>query len=295
MYISLSKLFVMDQHIINLFDEYTHKPLSRQEFINQLAKLTGSMGAALAVLPLLELNYANAATVKENDEDIITEDISYPGDDTVMKAYLARPALSGTFGAVIVIHENRGLNPHIKDVTRRVAKAGFIALAPDALSPFGGTPQNEDDARNLFSQLDAQKNLHNFLKALDYARTRKECNGNTGCVGFCWGGGIANDLAVHAPELKVAVAFYGRQPKAEEVPNIKAIVQLHYGSLDERIDAGIPAYEEALKKAGVKYELYMYEGAQHAFHNDTAPTRYNEAAAKLAWERTIRLFRDRLK
>jgi carboxymethylenebutenolidase len=175
-----------------------------------------------------------------------------------------------------------------------VAKAGFIGLAPDALSPFGGTPQNEDDARNLFSQLDAQKNLNNFLKALDYLRTRKECNGKTGCVGFCWGGGIANDLAVHAPGLKAAVAFYGRQPKAEEVPNIKAIVQLHYGSLDERIDAGIPAYEEALKKAGVKYELYMYEGAQHAFHNDTAPTRYNEGAAKLAWERTIRLFKDSL-
>ncbi len=284
----------MDQHIINLFDEYTHKPLSRQEFINRLARLTGSMGAALAVLPLLELNYTSAVTVKENDEDIITEDINYPGDDTTMKAYLARPAKPGTLGAVIVIHENRGLNPHIKDVTRRVAKAGFIGLAPDALSPFGGTPQNEDDARNLFSQLDAQKNLNNFLKALDYLRTRKECNGKTGCVGFCWGGGIANDLAVHAPGLKAAVAFYGRQPKVEEVPQIKAIVQLHYGSLDERIDAGIPAYEEALKKAGVKYELYMYEGAQHAFHNDTAPTRYNEGAAKLAWERTIRLFKDSL-
>jgi carboxymethylenebutenolidase len=284
----------MDQRIINLFDEYTHKPLKRQEFISRLVKLTGSMAAAMAVLPLLEVNYAHAAVIKEHDDDIITEDITYPGDGIEMKGYLARPKKDGKYGSVVVIHENRGLNPHIKDVARRVAKAGFIGLAPDALSGSGGTPQNEDEARDLIGKLDATKNLNNFLKGLQYARSRKESNGKTGCVGFCWGGGMANQLAVNDGALKAAVAFYGRQPEAGDVKKIKARVQLHYGSLDERINAGIPAYEQALKDAGVKYELFMYEGAQHAFHNDTAPTRYNEAAAKLAWERTINLFRDTL-
>ena len=284
----------MDQSIINLFDEYTHKPLKREEFINRLVKLTGSLAAALTVLPLLEANYVQAATVPENDKEIIAQDVTYDGDGVVMKAYFARPEGTAKTGAVIVIHENRGLNPHIRDVTRRVSKAGFLALAPDALSPFGGTPVNEDEARELFGKLDATKNLNNFLKGFDYLTKLKECNGKTGCVGFCWGGGLANQLAVHSPTLKAAVAFYGRQPAKEEVPDIKARVQLHYGSLDERINAGIPEYEAALKAAGVKYELFMYDGAQHAFHNDTAPTRYNESAARLAWERTIRLFKDTL-
>jgi len=194
----------------------------------------------------------------------------------------------------MVIHENRGLNPHIKDVARRVAQAGYVALAPDALSPFGGTPENEDEARGLFGKLDGDKNRNNFLKGLDYLRGRAESNSKTGCVGFCWGGGLTNQMAVHSPQLNAAVAFYGAQPAAADVPNIHAAVQLHYGGLDERINAGIPAYEAALKSAGKKYELYVYEGAQHAFHNDTAPTRYNEAAAKLAWERTLRFFKENL-
>ena len=282
----------MDQKIINLFDEYTHKPLNRQEFINRLVKITGSMAAAMAVLPLLEVNYAHAAVVPEQDEDIITEDVTYEGDGITMKGYLARPKKDGKYGSVVVIHENRGLNPHIKDVARRVAKAGFIGLAPDALSGTGGTPANEDEARDLIGKLDAAKNLNNFLKGAKYAGSRKESNGKTGCVGFCWGGAMANQLAVNDPELESAVAFYGRQPAAADVKKIKARVQLHYGSLDERVNQGIPEYEQALKDAGVKYELYMYEGAQHAFNNDTAPTRYNEAAAKLAWERTIKLFKE---
>jgi carboxymethylenebutenolidase len=284
----------MDQRIINLFDEYTHKPLKRDEFINRLVKLTGSMAAAMSVLPLLEVNYAQAATVSENAPGIQGTDITYEGDGATMKAYLVKPEGLSKTGAVLVIHENRGLNPHIRDVTRRVAQAGFIALAPDALSPFGGTPQNEDEARDQIGKLDAAKNLNNFLKGLDYLSTLPESNGKTGCVGFCWGGAMANQLAVHAPNLKAAVPYYGRQPDAADVPKIKAAVQLHYGGLDERINAGIPAYEAALKAAGVKYELFVYEGAQHAFNNDTAPTRYNAAAAKLAWERTLRLFKETL-
>ncbi len=285
----------MNQEIINLFDEYTHKPLTRSDFMARLAKLTGGTAAAIAILPLLEVNYANAMTIAEDDEDITTEDITYEGDGSTMKAYLAKPKkISGKIGAVLVIHENRGLNPHIKDVTRRVAKAGYIALGVDALSPFGGTPANEDEARSLFAKLDGLKNVNNFLKGFDYLRSLKESNGKTACVGFCWGGGLANQLAVSSPKLNAAVAYYGRQADAVDVPKIKASLMLHYGGLDERVNAGIPAYETALKAAGTKHEIYIYEGANHAFNNDTAPTRYNAEVAKLAWERTLRLFKDTL-
>ena len=284
----------MDQRIINLFDEFTHKPLSREEFLKRLAKMTGSTAAALAVLPLLEVNYAQAATIPEDDKDLMAEDITYPGDGIKMKGYMVRPKAEGKRGAVMVIHENRGLNLHIRDVTRRVAKAGYLALAPDALSPMGGTPPDEEEARNLFGKLDTEKNLNNFKKGVEYLLGRAESNGKVGVVGFCWGGAMANQLAVNVPELKAAVAFYGRQPEAADVPKMKAMVQLHYGEQDERVNAGIPAYEEALKKAGVKYELYVYPGAQHAFHNDTAPTRYNPEAAKLAWARTLEIFKATL-
>ncbi|AXY78246.1 dienelactone hydrolase family protein [Paraflavitalea soli] len=285
----------MNQQIINLFDEYTHKPLKREDFIKKLALLTGSMAAAMTALSQLEVKYDHAVTVAPQDDRITTEYITYPGDDSTMKGYFAKPKKEGKYGAVVVIHENRGLNPHIEDVTRRVALAGYLALGVDALSPLGGTPKDEEQARGLFAQLDAKKNLNNFIKAFDYLKERKDCNGKTGCVGFCWGGALANQLAVNVPDLKAAVAFYGRQPDAADVPKIKAAVQLHYGGLDERVNAGIPAYEEALKKAGVHYEIFIYEGANHAFNNDTAPTRYNEAAAKLAWERTLKLFGEKLK
>lgn len=285
----------MDQRIINLFDEYTHKPLSRDEFIRKLVGFTGSLAAAMSVLPLLEVNYANAQTIPPQDERIITERINYAGDNCTMKGYLARPGKKGTYGSVIVIHENRGLNPHIEDVTRRVALAGYVALAPDALSPQGGTPANEDEARAMFGKIDTQQNLNNFIKASEYLKARQDSNDKVGCIGFCWGGAMANQLAVNIPDLKAAVPFYGRQPDIADVPKIKAAMQLHYGGLDERVNAGIPAYEEALKKAGIEYELFVYEGAQHAFHNDTAPTRYNEAAAKLAWQRAMALFAKKLK
>jgi carboxymethylenebutenolidase len=285
----------MDQRIINLFDEYTHKPLTREAFIKRLAKLTGSMTAAMAVLPMLEVNYAHAETVSQQDERINTSRITYPGDGNEMKGYLATPKDTSTTGSVVVIHENRGLNAHIEDVTRRVALAGFIALAPDALSPLGGTPPDEEKARGMFSQLDAEKTIRNFAMAFDYLKTVKGTNRKSGCVGFCWGGAMANNLAVNVPALKAAVAFYGRQPEPADVSRIKASLQLHYAGMDERVNAGIPAYEEALKKNGIAYELYMYEGAQHAFHNDTAPTRYNEEAAKLAWSRTIDFFNKTLR
>jgi len=285
----------MDQRIINLFDEYTHKPLTREEFLKRLIKLTGSTTAAMTVLPLLEVNYAKAETIHDQDDRLITSPITYPGDEGEMKAYVARPKQNGKYGGVIVIHENRGLNPHIEDVTRRVALEGFLAIAPDALSPLGGTPADPDKARDMFQQLDAVKTIANFSKASSYLKSRPECNGKIGCVGFCWGGAMSNNLAVNIPDLLVAVPFYGRQPDVNDVPKINATLQLHYGEMDERVNAGIPAYEEALKKAGKNYQLFIYEGAQHAFHNDTAPTRYNEAAAKLAWSRTIALFNEKLR
>jgi carboxymethylenebutenolidase len=211
-----------------------------------------------------------------------------------MKAYVARPKEDKKYPAVIVIHENRGLNAHIEDVTRRAAKEGYLAIAPDALSAINKTPANEDEARQFFQELKAADNLKNFMNVFDYLPSRKDFNGNTGCVGFCWGGGMANNLAVKIPSLKAAVAFYGKQPEAADVANIKAAVQLHYAGLDERTNAGIPAYEEALKKNNIRYELYMYEGVNHAFHNDTSGARYNEAAAKLAWQRTIEFFKKYL-
>lgn len=286
----------MDQRIINLFDEYTHKPLTREDFLKKLAILTGSTAAAIAVLPMLEVNYAQAATIQQQDDRLMTEYITYPGDGTdVMRAYVARPKKKGKYATVMVIHENRGLNKHIEDVTRRAALEGFLAIAPDALSPMGGAPEDADKAREMFGKLDAKKTITNFAKAFDYLKTRKDCNKKFGAVGFCWGGAMANNLAVNVPELLAAAPYYGRQPEAADVPKIKAALQLHYAQMDERVNAGIPAYEEALKAANVNYQIFMYDGAQHAFHNDTAPTRYNEAAAKLAWSRTMEFFKERLK
>jgi len=278
----------MDQRIINLYDEYTHAPLSRNEFIRRLVMLTGSITAAMTVLPLIEVNASAGAVTSQ--EDLFTERVSFPGVPGPMQAYIARPKEEKPYPAIIVIHENRGLNAHIEDVARRAAKEGFLAIAPNALSAIGAETTNEDDARAKFQELKAENNLQNFINAYTYLGTRKDHNGRVGCVGFCWGGAMANNLAVNLPGLKAAVAFYGRQAAAEDVPKIKAAIQLHYGSLDDRVNAGIPAYEEALKKSQVNYELYMYEGANHAFHNDTAPTRYNAEAAKLAWERTIAFF-----
>ena len=279
----------MDQKIISLYDEYTHTALGRKEFMKRLAILTGSTALALTILPMLENNYAAAATVQ--DDSISVENITYPGVEGDMKAVLAMPKGKKKLGSVVVIHENRGLNPHIIEVTKRVAAAGFIALGVDALSPLGGTPTDEDKGREMIGKLDPAKNLQNYLKALEFLRAHKSGNGKVGCVGFCWGGGMANQLAVNDPKLQAAVAYYGSQAKAVDVPKIKASLMLHYGGLDERINAGIPVYEAALKENKIDYKIFIYEGVNHAFNNDTSPTRYNEAAAKLAWERTIGLFK----
>ncbi|MFC3198675.1 dienelactone hydrolase family protein [Parapedobacter deserti] len=282
----------MDQKIINLYDQYTHSQLTRKEFMKRLAMLAGSTAAATALLPLLQNNYAAAAPFQSGD--ITSEDITYPGVDGDVKAVLAKPKGKSGIGGVVVIHENRGLNSHIIDVTKRVAAEGFVALGVDALSPFGGTPADEDKGRELIGKLDMEKTVGNYMNGLDFLRDLGSTNGNVGCVGFCWGGAMAGRLAVNDPELQASVAYYGGQPDAVDVPKIKASLMLHYAALDERINAGVPAYEKALKANGIDYQLFMYEGVNHAFNNDTSPTRYDEAAAKLAWERTIGFLKNKL-
>ncbi len=282
----------MDQKIINLYDEYTHRPLSRHEFLKRLTLLAGSTAAAMTLLPMLEGNYARAA--QTGADELLTEYVKYPGVPNEMTAYVARPKKEGKYAAVVVIHENRGLNAHIEDVARRAAQAGYLAIAPNALSALGKTPANEDEARQWFSELKPEDSLQNFRNAFNYLATRKDYNGKAGCVGFCWGGAMANNLAVNVPQMKAAVAFYGRQPALEDVSKIKSAVQLHYAAMDERVNAGMGEYETALKKANIPYEQYVYEGAQHAFHNDTSAARYNEAAAKLAWQRTMDFFKKHL-
>jgi carboxymethylenebutenolidase len=279
---------MLDQRIIDLYDQYTHQPLTRKDFLNRLIRLAGSTAAAMAVLPLLEAGCT--PKVAPSAGDLFTEYVTYPGVKGDMRAYVARPRAEKPYAAVVVIHENRGLNAHIEDVTRRAARAGYLAIAPNALSPLGGTPADEDAARELFTKLDEGESRQNFIRVFPYLAKRRDCNGRFGCVGFCWGGAMANHLAIHVPELRAAVAFYGRAPELSGVPNIKSAVQLHYAGLDERVNAGMGDYEKALKAAGVDYELYLYDGVNHAFHNDTSPARYNEAAARLAWGRTIAFF-----
>lgn len=282
----------MDQKIINLYDTYIHSAMSRKDFMKKLSVLMGSTALAVLILPLLENNYANAATVLF--DDLHTENISYKGVDGDIEAFLAKPKNKEYLGCVLVIHENRGLNPHIIEVTKRVANEGFLALGVDALSLFGGTPADEDKGKELIGKLDPEKNLNNYLLGLAYLRSRKDGNGKTGCIGFCWGGGMVGKLAVADPKLQAGVAYYGAQPNSVDVAKIKASIMLHYAGLDERINAGIPAFEAALKENNIDYQLFIYSDVNHAFNNDTAPTRYNKEAAALAWKRSITLFKDKL-
>ncbi len=284
----------MDQRIIDLYDEYTHAPLPRRVFIERLATLTGGAAAALAVLPLLE-NRAVAAVIEPNDARIAATSVTFPGQTGDMKGYLVEPAAGGKSGAVVVIHENRGLNAHTEDVARRVAVGGFLALAVDFLSPAGGTPSDEDQARELIGKLDPAQTTANAIAAVAYLRSHPDGNGKVGAVGFCWGGGQVGQLAVNDPTLDAGVVYYGRTPDPAGVPMIKAPLLLNYAGLDNRINETVPAFQQALDKAGVTYTLHMYEGANHAFNNDTSAERYNPEAAKLAWDRTLAFFAENLK
>jgi carboxymethylenebutenolidase len=284
----------MDQRIIDLYDEYTHAPLDRRVFLERLAALTGGTAAALAVLPLLE-NRAVAAVIEPNDSRIAATSVTFPGQTGEMKGYLVKPAAGGKSGAVVVIHENRGLNAHTEDVARRLAVGGFLALAVDFLSPAGGTPADEDQAREMIGKLDPAQTTANAVAAVAYLRSNADGNGKVGAVGFCWGGGQIGQLAVNDPTLDAAVVYYGRTPDPADVPKIKAPLLLHYAGQDARINEGVPAFQQALDKAGVAYTLHMYEGAQHAFNNDTSAERYNPEAAKLAWDRTLAFFAENLK
>ncbi|MDX8445040.1 dienelactone hydrolase family protein [Mesorhizobium captivum] len=286
---------VITQAMIDAYDEYTHLTLDRRRFMEQLTRLAGSGAAAAAIVPMLAANSAKAAVVAEDDPRVKGGDVTYPGSSSEMKAYLVKPAgQSGKAGTVIVIHENRGLNPHIRDVARRVALEGFVALAPDFLSPLGGTPADEDKARDMFAKLDPKQVAADGVATVAYLKAYQDGNGKVGAVGFCWGGGTLNTLAVNAPDLSAGVAYYGMQPKAEDVPKIKAALLLHYAGLDERIDAGIDAYKKALDAAHVEYTVYVYDGVNHAFNNDTSAARYDKKAADLAWGRTITFLKEKL-
>ncbi|MGD0919816.1 MAG: dienelactone hydrolase family protein [Thermodesulfobacteriota bacterium] len=285
----------MDQKIIDLYDEYAHELLDRREFLRRLSVLAGSTAAAIALLPLLENNNAKAEVVPMNDPRLYTEHMKYPGATGEVLAYLARPKGDEKIPGVVVIHENRGLVPHIEDVTRRVALEGFLAIAPDALTPLGGTPEDPEKAPSLIQKLDSQSTIQNYLAAVKYLKTHPLSTGKIGVIGFCWGGAMANQVAVNSRDVLAVVPYYGRQPASEDVPKIQASLLLHYAGLDEGINKGIPAYEEALKKLSIDYKIYMYEGANHAFNNDTNPARYNREAAQLAWKRTISFLKEKLK
>ncbi|MBK5553858.1 MULTISPECIES: YghX family hydrolase [unclassified Pseudomonas] len=278
--------------LLELYDYYVHGQINRREFLDRAALFALGGLTASALLAALSPNYALAEQVEFTDPDILAEYITYPSPKGhgQVRGYLVRPAkAAGKVPAVVVVHENRGLNPYIEDVARRVAKAGFIALAPDGLTSVGGYPGNDDKGRELQLTVDPEKLMNDFFAAIEWLMNHAAGTGKVGITGFCYGGGVVNAAAVAYPELAAAVSFYGRQPEAKDVPRIQAPLMLHYGELDTRITEGWPAFEQALKAAGKTYEGYIYPGVNHGFHNDSTP-RYDEAAAKLAWSRTLDWF-----
>ncbi|HUK11180.1 MAG TPA: dienelactone hydrolase family protein [Stellaceae bacterium] len=285
----------MDQRIIDLYDDFVHVHFDRRLFLERAAKLVGGAAAAAALLPLLQSNYALAAIVAEDDPRIATDRVTFSGSTGEVKAYLAKTKADGKHGGIVVVHQNRGLNPHIEDIARRLAVEGYVALAVDFLSPLGGTPKDEDEAMKVFSKLQGNHS-GNAMAAADWLRQRPDVNGKIGAVGFCWGGGVVNQLAVADPLLAAGVAYYGAPPDAALVPKIKAVMLLHYADpkLDTRLGAMAPAYEAELKAAEIRYSLYYYAGANHGFNDDTQSARYDEAAAKLAWGRTLAVFKETL-
>ena len=284
----------MDQRIIDLYDKFTHGGCTRREFLDRLADIAGSVAAAGALLPLLQNDYARAAIVADNDARLATERAAYDSPKGKINGYLARPKSKGKRPAVLVIHENRGLNPHLEDVARRLATEGYLAYAVDLLSLVGGTPASEDAARDLHTKMNPDDAVAALVSAVSFLKQHPESTGKVGAVGFCFGGLMINRLAAASPELDAGVAYYGRQVPAAQVPNIKAALLLHYAEKDDGVNAGIPAYEAALKANNKKYTIYSYSGTQHAFNNDTGAARYNKQAADLAWSRTIAFFREQL-
>ena len=285
-----------DQELLELYDYYAHGQITKREFLDRAAKFAVGGLTAAALLNMMSPNYALAQQVNFNDEDILPEYITYPSPNGhgEVRAYLVKPAnLSGPAPAIVVVHENRGLNPYIEDVARRVAKAGFIALAPDGLTSVGGYPGNDAEGRELQQTVDGEKLMNDFFAAYEFLADHSDTTGKVGCVGFCYGGGVCNAMAVAYPELGASVPFYGRQANAADVPKIQAPLLIHYAELDERINEGWPAYEAALKEHGKTYTAHIYPGVNHGFHNDSTP-RYDEAAAELAWDRTIAFFNEHL-
>lgn len=283
------------QAMIDAYDEYTHLTLDRRDFMRKLQALAGSGAAAAAIAPLLAANSARAEIVAPDDDRLETGDVTYRGAPSDIKAYMALPKnTAGKLPSVIVIHENRGLNDHIKDVTRRLALEGFVAMAPDLLSPSGGTPTDEDQARTAISELTDDITRSNLLAGHEFLKTFAKSNGNIGAVGFCWGGGWVNKLAVADPDLKAGVAYYGMQAPVEDVPKMKASLMLHYAGLDDRINKGIDAYKQALEANKKDFHVFIYDGVNHAFNNDTSAARYNKQAADLAWGRTVEFLKAKL-
>lgn len=283
------------QAMINAYDEYTHLTLDRRDFMRKLQFLAGSGAAAAAIAPLLAANSARAEIIPPNDNRLEVGNVTYRGAPGDIKAYMALPkGTTGKLPAVIVIHENRGLNDHIRDVTRRVALEGYVALAPDLLSPSGGTPKDEDRAREAISALSDDITRSNLLAAHEFLKTFAQSNGNVGAIGFCWGGGWVNKLAVADPDLRAGVAYYGMQVPSEDVPKIKASLMLHYAGLDDRTNKGIDAYKKALEADKKDFQIFIYDGANHAFNNDTSAARYDKKAADLAWSRTVEFLKAKL-
>jgi len=284
------------QEVLDLYDDYAHNRVNRREFMQKLSVYAVGGLTVASLMSFLMPDYKGAIQVKPDDPRLKSEYVKYEsakGGGTI-KALLSMPAdTKKKLGGIVVVHENRGLNPHIEDVARRAALAGFISIAPDALTPLGGYPGNDDDGRALQSKRDRNEMLEDFIAAYDYLKGHNDCNGKVGVVGFCFGGWIANMMAVRIPDLSAAVPFYGGQPASEDVPQIKAPLLLHYAALDTRVNEGWPAYEAALKENNKAYTAYMYADANHGFHNDTTP-RYDKAAAELAWKRTIDFFREEL-
>ncbi len=281
-----------DQELLALFDAYVHGALDRRGFLDKAAKYAAGGVTAAMLLDQLSPKFLEAQVIKPEDPRIKAQHVEYdsPNGSNKMRGYFAQPAkAAGKLPAILVIHENRGLNPHIEDIARRLAIDNFVAFAPDALFPLGGYPGDEDKARELFPKLDQAKTREDFIAAFNWLKARPETTGKVGAVGFCYGGGMVNFLATQLPDLAAGVPFYGSSPNAEDVPKIKAAMLIQSAEVDERINASWPAYETALKAANVRYERYQYPGTQHGFNNDTTP-RYDAAAAKLAWERTLAHF-----